>query len=352
MTQGKIIEIHRHFTLGDMAQDDPAVRSWMGEAFRAVGPYTQGRGVPASGLDFNEQKILLPEIIGVEPNDLNFRAKVQQLYYEFLTRVPKDGLKLQIGLEDPSKPLYTLRKGKDGKDEIDPASINMPLDTKDYITYRHAIKSPEVAKDKTEAGRLPGKNFYIVDHDAVAKTANSLNALEDEATTLYFKYKDDKIKLDQILTMMGTNTYGMTKQTKVLKLKALAQKDSKLTEGQQKEKLQKFITIAKDEDLELKFMISELIGAQYFRRVGNHILYEESGNKVGDNLEDAVLYFKNSKNSKENLMMRHQYESKCQNRAVSLSTKEKAKAAEENEEVEDIKPTYETNFKPLLKEAQ
>lgn len=352
MTQGKIIEIHRHFTLIDMSQDDPAVKAWMGEAFRAIGPYTQGRGVPASGLDFNEQKILLPEIIGVEPNDLNFRAKVQQLYYEFLTRVPKDGLKLQIGLQDPTQPLYKLRKDKNGKDEIDPASINMPLDVKDYITYRHAIKSPEVAKDKADALRNYGKNFYIVDHEVQAKTATTLNTLEDKAMALYFKYMDDKIKLDQILTMLGVKTYGLTKAAKVLKLKALAQKDTKLTESEQKDKLQKFITMAEDTDLELKFMISELIGAQYFRRVGNNILYEESGNKVGDNLEDAVLYFKNSKNSKENLLMRHQYEARCQNKAVSLSSKEKTKVSEETEEVEDIKPTYESNFKPLLKEAE
>lgn len=347
MSQGKIVEIHRHFSLQAMSQDDPEVQAWIGEAFRAIGPYTRGRGIPASGLNFHEEKILLPEIIGAEPNDLHFRAKVQQLYYEFLTRVPKGGLKLQVGLQDPSRPLYTLEKDKNGNptETIDRNSINMPIDVRDYITYRHALQSPEVAKDEAEANKLYGKNFYFVDHEIVAKTASTINQLEDKAATLYFKFKDDPIKLDQILGMMGVNTYGMTKNAKVIKLKSFTQKADK-------EKLQKFIDIAQDEDLALKYIITSLIGAQFFRQVGTNILYEESGQKVGDNLEDAVLYFKNVKNSRENLMLMQQYEARFKNRTVSMPSKEKAEKQEIEEE--EIKgPVIEasgTIFTPILKE--
>src|SRR5690606_19206039 len=121
--------------------------------FRAVGPYYQGR-VPGSGLTFQEQKLLLPDVIGVEANDKDFRREVEKFYHEILTKIPDAGIELEIGLENDNEPL---------------SESNMPLNIKDYVIYRHIINSPQVAKDKDTADRWGHlKPFYIEDQEKVA----------------------------------------------------------------------------------------------------------------------------------------------------------------------------------------
>lgn len=292
----KFIEIKRHFSIGEMSQEDPEVKIWMGQSFRAVGPYNDKTGkAVATGLTFTEQRLLLPEVLGIEASDKDFRKVVTNFYNGFITPIPKEGRKLIISLENDAEEL---------------SETNPPQNIMDYITYRHVTGHPEVAKDKAEAERNIFKKFYIVDPDGVTQEAVRLNKLEDEAYTLYMHYKDDNIKVDQLLTMLGVNIRNMKREDKVLKLKSAAQKNASLNDAEQKEVLDNFIKVCKDKDLEYKYLIQEMIGAQYLQRVGNNIIYAESGKKVGDNMEDAVLYFKNPKNSRDLNLLKAQYEQK------------------------------------------
>src|SRR4051812_5762405 len=102
---GKVIEIKRQFNQLALAQTDPEVQEWFGQSFRAIGPYNEETGVIATGLNFDEQKLLLPGFIGIEATDKDFRTAVTRRYHEFLTRVPRMGIKLQISLEDDNLPL-------------------------------------------------------------------------------------------------------------------------------------------------------------------------------------------------------------------------------------------------------
>lgn len=287
----KIIEIHRFFSLIEMSQDDPEVKAWLGESFRPIGPYFKNK-TTAIGLSFEEQKLLLPEYLGIEATDKEFRKSVIASFDSILTKVPKEGLKLQIGLQDNDQPL---------------SENNMPLNIKDYITYRHLIDHPAVATDKVTAAREFGKRYFIHDPEKFTQGALDLNTLEDNATVIYMKYKDDLIKLDQILTMMGVNIKSMKPEDKILKLKGFAQKNSKFNAVEQKESFQRFIKTAEDKNLEYKYLIQEMIGAQYLKRVNNTIVYYESGKIIGDNMEDAVIYFKNPKNSRELNLLRAEY---------------------------------------------
>lgn len=290
----KIIEIHRYFNLVEMQQNDPEVKAWLGQSFRGIGPYFKDKAT-ATGLTFEEQRLLLPELLGIEHTDKDFRKVVIRFFDELLTSVPKEGLKLQIGLEDDSRPL---------------AADNMPINIMDYIRFRHIRGHRDVAMNEAEAAKTFGKRYYIVDPEAVSNSATSLNTLEDKTLVVYMKFKDDRIKTDQILTMLGVNIKNMKPEEKILKLKELSQKNPKLNDYEQKEAFERFLTVAEDKDLEYKYLIQEMIGTQYLKRVGNNILYSESGKKVGDNLEDAVLYFKNPKNSRELNMMKAEYNTK------------------------------------------
>lgn len=290
-TIGKLIEVHRHFNLVEMSQDDPEVKAWLGGSYRGIGPYFKDK-TTATGLTFEEQKLLLPEYLGIESTDKDFRTRVKNFYDSIVTSVSKDGIVLQIGLEDESKPL---------------SATNMPLNLPDYVIYRHIVGHRDVASSKIEAEKNYGKKYYIHDPEKASKGAVDINTLEDQATVVYMNYKDDPIRLDQILTMMGVNVRFLSTGDKVLKLKSLAQKNAKLNSVEQKEAFQRFITTAEDKDLEFKYLIQEMIGAKYLVTQGNYILYAESGEKIGDNMQEAVLFFKNPKNSRALNLMKANY---------------------------------------------
>lgn len=291
MAKGKIIEIHRHFNMLALAQNDPEVKAWYGQAFRAIGPYFHNKA-PGSGLTFEEQRLLLPEVVGVEPEDKNFRTVVTNFYHEFITRIPQTGLKLNISLQDDTQPL---------------SKTNMPVNVKDYIAYRHLLNSPEVAKDFATAEKMYTCKFYIHDPEGATQEAVKINELEDKATVIYMKYKDDVVRLDQILTMLGVDVRKMKPEQKVLKLKEFAKKDEKLNEYEQRAEFERFIRISEDKDLEYKYLIQEMIGAQYLTRVGTSIAYTESGEVIGQNMDEAVIYFRNPKNSRELNLLKAEY---------------------------------------------
>lgn len=293
----KIIEIRQNFTFGQMAQEDPQVKAWFDQAFRPVGPYYQGK-VTATGLNFDEQKLLLPYILGIEPSDKAFRNEVSKHYDNILTLVPPQGLKLEVGLEDDSRPL---------------SDTNLPLNIKDYITYRHAKGHPGMAVDEEEGQRfMQTKKFYLVDTDKITAGTIAISELEDKALAVYFEYKDNQIKVDQVLTMSGIVIRNLTPNEKQIKFKALATKDKDNTKSQseQGEAFNRFINLCRDEDLPLKFMVEELIGAQILERIGTNVLLKETGATLGEDMRAAILFLKNPKNSKTLNVLKAEYQTK------------------------------------------
>lgn len=314
--KGKIIEVHRQFNVLALAQNDPEVKAWYGQAFRGIGPYWHNKG-PGSGLTFDEEKVLLPELVRVEATDKNFRAVVTNFYHEFLTKIPKEGIKLQVSLKD---------------DNQECSEDNMPLNVKDYVTYRHIKDHPDVAPNQMEAERGYNKKYYIVDPEGASKEAMKVNELEDKATAVYMKYKDDIIRQDQILTMLGVNIRGMKTEDKILKLKDFTRKDAKSNEYEQKEVFSRFIKIAEDKDLEYRYLIQEMVGAQYLTKVGTAIHLTESGDTIASDMDGAVMYYKNPKNSKELNILRAAYLTKIKNDTSYLPKEVKAEPVKTEKE--------------------
>lgn len=288
----KIVFIHRQLTFSQMSHTDSDVLDWFNQSFKALTPYWKGK-IVGTGLTTSEQRLLMPYLHGVEAEDKEFRKRTELYFNEILTRVPPIGLKLEIGLEDDSLPV-----------SID----NMPLNIQDFVVFRHAIGHPAVAMSQVEASRNPIKHFYVVDPAQVQNTGLELNKLEDSALTAYFKYKDDEVKIDQILTLLGINIKKMTFNEKVIAFKKVASKTDGKNEIIQKQELQKFIDLCEDQDLMIKYLIQEMVGAQVLERSGTTIFVKESGDAIGASLKEAVAFLKNPKNSRTYNMLRAQYE--------------------------------------------
>lgn len=288
----KVILIHRQLSFAQSAHTDSDVLDWFNQSFKAIGPYWKGK-VVGTGLTPTEQKLLMPYLHGVEADDRDFRKATARFFDEILTRIPPKGLKLEIGLEDDGLPV---------------SENNMPLDISNYVTYRHAIGSPGLAMSKDMADRDPTKKFYIEDPDAITVTDLELNDLEDKAIAAYFKHKDDELKVDQILTLLGINLKNLSSADKLLKLKQASRRAEGKGESEQRHELQRFIDICDDQDLALKYLIQEMVGAQVLEKSGMSIFIKESGQLIGQNAREAVLYLKNPKNSKVYNMLRGQYQ--------------------------------------------
>lgn len=315
--KGKVIEVRRHFNQLALAQNDPEVKAWYGQAWRNIGPYWAHK-TSASGLTFEEQRILMPEVIGIEPTDKDFRRAVTDFFHNFGTKIPENGVRLEISLQDDSKPL---------------APDNLPINIKDYLSYRHLKEHYEVAQDQSEAQRYQHKKFYIMDPDGITKDAIQINELEDKATVVYMKFKEDTIKLDQILTMLGVNINKMSNEAKLLKFKTLSKRNEELNEIEQREAFDKFITTSEDKDLEYRYLIQEMVGAQYLKKVGTAIHWMESGEVIGQDMDAAVMYFRNPKNSRDLNLMRAQYITKLKKGEEYLPKEAKAEKINENKTV-------------------
>lgn len=285
MTEGKIIEIRRHYNFIEAVQQaDPAVKEWFDSAWKAVGPYWDKTAkASASGLSWKEKQLLMPKLHNVEAEDREFRKATDEYFDQILTPIPADGLKLQIGLEDDSKPL---------------SETNRPINAKDYVTYRHLIGHPDVADTQQLAESLPHKKFYIFDKEATTDSQVSINKLEDQATEIYFEVRNTPEKVEQILTLMGVKTAKLEADEKVLKLKEFSRANKSKDPSVQERALKSFIATATSKDMDLEYMITELLSGQILERVGTTILVKESGDSLGDSLREAVIFLKNPKNSK------------------------------------------------------
>lgn len=294
------IEIHRLHTLHNLAQDDPEVKAWVGLSYRAIGPCWDTLAKSnISGLSFKEEKLIMPSIIKVEPTDNSFRDAVRRYFDEIVTSVPATGVTLEIGLQNDE-----LELGE--KLEPGGENVNLPLKPKDYVAYRHALLHPDVALNKDAGESTFGKKYYIHDPKGTSDSAFKLNKLEDDATAIYFKFKGDVVKIDQILVMLGVKIARLDHEQKILKFKELSQRGAGI-ESEQTDRLNRFIKTSLDKDLEYKYLITELIGSQFLKRVGQNIVWAETAEKIGDDLDDAVLYFKNPKNSADANILRAKY---------------------------------------------
>lgn len=322
----KTIEIHRHFNLVEMSQEDPEVKAWLGQAYKPIGPYFKDK-VTGTGLERYELKALMATSsgVGLEPTDRAFTLAVQNFYDNLITNVGEKGLRLEIGLDIDDAPISDVEIKDKERNVI--TRYNMPINIKDYIVYRHALQHPHVALSKAAAEKTYGKTHYILDPKLVLAESVRVNDLEDKAFALYMMYKDDVIKVDQILTLMGIDIEKMDKTGKILRLKGFATKDNKHSAPKQKEVFQNFIDICNDKDLEMKYLIEEAIGIQYLKRAGNAIYFRESGKEIGDDMAAAVLYFKNEKNSRQLNLLRAEYKEKSRKSKANIPG-EDIKAAE------------------------
>lgn len=230
-----------------------------------------------TGLDFNEEALLLPLVLDVPSEDREFRKKVTQFYVDIDTQVPhKTGKVLEVGLLDSN--------------EKSVGAKNMPINIMDYLRYRQIMIHPKVALTKDDAEGNPLKEFYIFDKTDTIKKNIKATDEKDAAMTIYLEVKNNPEKVKELLTVLGVDPREFTGPN-VDKLRAEALR------AKAEEDATTFCKIHREEDLDIKSWIKTMLNTGVFKNIGDKIIDGETNKLIGNNLEEVVFYFKDDENS-------------------------------------------------------
>ena len=299
MVKGKTVVLHRQYGFVEEANKDPEVKAYFDMAYKAVGAYSRTAGGPAaSGLTRIEEQAIMPEITGIYPADgrKEFADAVNKYFKNFNTRVPPEGLSLEIGLEHPDLPVGFMNKLESGQPDVN-GPINMPINPSQFIKWRHAIGHPLCAKDRDTAEKYQHIQWFIQDEAAIIIATTALNKLEDIARKEYVRIIEDKSLVVQVLTLMGVpNAKKLDTSTAELSLKAYSTIEEGVSEDVNEKKLKKFKTVSTDKELAIKYDIMQFISAGIFEQVGSRILIKESSEQVGINLKETAKWMQDKAN--------------------------------------------------------
>jgi hypothetical protein len=228
-----------------------------------------------SGLDFNEQRLLLPEIVNCEADDKDFRKEVIKYYTDIRTVVPVgDGIELEIGLVlDNNKPI--------GWKDPETGFLNFPIKISDYLRYRHAIAHPLCARTYGESQGNQQILFFVYDPEIEEKVVAAVDQQRDQAMETYLSIKDKADKVSGMLLLMGVDPRDYSgPNASVL----MANKLRSLAEARSVE-FNKIYTI---DNFELRSKIEGFIKTGIFRRVADRIIEANTNVIIANNMREAI----------------------------------------------------------------
>lgn len=248
-----------------------AAEEYSKSASVSIGSYFN-KSKTGTGLDTTETDLLMPILIDYESTDRQFRKHVTKYFDSINTKIPYDGLTLEIGLkEDNQKPV---------------SSSNMPIDVEDYVKYHHAKGHPFMASSEEEARGTHSKQYYIEDSKELKKKRSEEIKLKDEAIAKYLEIKSDSKLQSQVLIALGIELKDK-EGNPIDKLDVLRSKSE--------EDPSTFLEIANNPNLKYIAFINDLVTYKVVRKEGNRYLFE--GSQLGASQVDFIEYLKDEANS-------------------------------------------------------
>jgi len=231
-------------------------------ATKVLSSIYSGQG-PLKGVDGEKEKELLAEHLGISPEEDDFHKRCRAFWADLRVEVPSDGKVL------------TIETREDGT----------PVDIYDYLVYKWAKKHKYVADTREDMLDDSTKQYYIYDPEGEMRNQNKVVGYKKQAYKELIKMSDDEDKIDMMITVLtDSDPDQMNKTQKENYLDQLIEDDPK-----------EFVRVATDKSLEIKSAISEMVSLNILRKMGNQYWFHDE--KIGDTLEEAVLFFKDKKNA-------------------------------------------------------
>lgn len=311
-TKKVYLKCNRPFVHGQI--NSPEAQEQLSLSKKSVGSFFVNKHSTrkGTGLVEEEVKLLLPLLLDIPAESLEFRKEVDKFYTEINTHVPYNdkGLELEIGLElDNDLPVTYFEEREIGGEKM--KAYNLPINLEDYVCYRHAQAHPDCAPNPKTAKGNSTVMFYLEDPEETTKDAIYESELKDKALNLYQQLKDDKKKVKAVLTLLAgflTKKRGeivvvdsLTDEQKIVRFRELATSDKHY---------KKFYEVASDPDVFNRYLITELIRVNLLKKAGTSILVTESHEVLGVNMDEAVNnLFKNPGSAQLLAALKEQYSS-------------------------------------------
>lgn len=219
---------------------------------------------PLKGFDTEEESHkYLQGILDVPPSHPDWARQEKEFWANMRVKIPFEGVELDITLDENGNPANAL----------------------DYVTYRWCKVHRQVASSKEEMERDAKKKYYIYDPEGDLIKQNSRIKLKKDADKEFIKISSDLDKMRRILRVLTKSNPDRLNELEV---------ENQLYSVKDKDPA-KFLKVSLDKNLDIKAEIEQLVETGVLRKIGNQIIYGDE--TVGDDMNDAVVYFNNKKNS-------------------------------------------------------
>lgn len=216
------------------------------------------------GVNFDEEKAYLPDLVGCSPDSFDWSAKTRSFWEKFDVSIPTHGKRLNITSEKAKF------KVPGTENEI---MIDRPVVVLDYLIWRFAQKHSEVASNLAECLAIKEKQFYIEDQDAEIKVKTTSLEIKNKARQKYLELAGGEVKDEAILRAIAFNTrelHGATIPTKLPDLLIFLNDISEKFPAA-------FTAAASDPDLKDRAFVSQLLDYQILISAGNQLYDETQG---------------------------------------------------------------------------
>jgi len=254
--------------------------------------------LPVTGLDEIEKAAILPSLVQVSANHVEFDEKVNNYFHELRELVPAGrGLRLNVTTVEKE---FTYA----GKTH----TIEFPKYPKDYVLYKRAI-APEykqcgLSLDQAKAGGNRVR-FYIHDLEIAQRLEVEVGDWRDKAYGAFLEIADNTANWEHILLIHAVNPDVLSKVEQKAKLRSLAVAEGIRDMAEQTEAFKKFVEAVGDKDIELKATLHKFINAKLILVVDTSYIYDNGSASVtiGNEEKAAILWLKDAKNTKDYQIM-------------------------------------------------
>lgn len=270
-----------------------------------------------------EIEAYFPNIIGLSPADKDFIARVKQYLNNIKILVDELGKQFDISFHYYHKRDYFYIKSQEEtiesvfnkankqnlqdlksalKEKIlrlntlesSKCKLGYPINVEDYIIYRHCLLYNDIAKDVALINSDANIRFYFKDDNKEAEKLRKYRLEINKAKANYVTCLSDDELFDavyiQYCAISGLPVISSSLEHRL-------NKEIKLDKFSVEEPI-KFNAIFSDKDVKLKAIIEKLISrGELIRYQYNQNITTPEGDFIGQNMKEAVAWFKNPENT-------------------------------------------------------
>ena len=257
-----------------------------------------------------EMKMVLPELIGISENSPDWAKEVKNYWNSICVYVTGAGKQLEIGFtydfddSDPRRAKYITNAGVKDEDGLitycnakltkDPTFYKFmyryatPLNKEDYLLYRYCMGYRDVANHHNNVDTHAHIRIYIFDEEVQKRIVAEDSKIKRESIIKLSELYSKRDALLDVLYVFESDAVTQDETSQDIAIELIAS-------GTPVE----FLATVKDKNITNKAMIQKYIRAGILKKVplGTTILDGDSGDPIGKDLDEALLWIKTPTNA-------------------------------------------------------